>query len=98
MAEVFANFLLLVSMLIKLDLPTLERPIKAYSGAWVEGHFPTEELLITNSADLISMSVCIFCWQIYAFYLAFGYLCTNLCILIVDESTISFSIIRKGRK
>lgn len=60
MAEVFANFLLLVSMLIKLDLPTLERPIKAYSGAWVEGHFPTEELLITNSADLISMSVCIF--------------------------------------
>jgi hypothetical protein len=59
-AEVFANFLLLVSMLIKLDLPTLERPIKAYSGAWVEGHFPTEELLMTNSADLISMSVCIF--------------------------------------
>ena len=54
MAEVFANFLLLVSMLIKLDLPTLERPIKAYSGAWVEGHFPTEELLMTNSADLIS--------------------------------------------
>ena len=66
------TFLLLASMLIKLDLPTFERPMKAYSGAWVEGHFPTEELLMTNSADLISMSVCIFfCWQIYAFLFGF---------------------------
>jgi len=40
-------------MFINEDLPTLERPIKAYSGMFSDGHLDTSELLITNLADLI---------------------------------------------
>ncbi|ESU20157.1 hypothetical protein FCR2A7T_15730 [Flavobacterium cauense R2A-7] len=40
-------------MLIKEDFPTLERPIKAYSGKGSFGHLLTSELLIINSAVLI---------------------------------------------
>ena len=54
-AEVLANFLLLVSILIKLDLPTLERPIKAYSGFVSLGHILTIGALNENSAILISI-------------------------------------------
>ena len=59
-AEVLASFLWLVSMLIRLDLPTLERPMNAYSGYVVAGHWSTLVLLMTNSADLISVIVCNF--------------------------------------
>jgi hypothetical protein len=42
-----------VSMLISDDLPTLERPMKAYSGKLLLGHCATLALLHTNMADLI---------------------------------------------
>ena len=53
--EVLANFLLLVSMLIRLDLPTFERPIKAYSGFVSLGHIDTIGAESKNSACLISI-------------------------------------------
>ena len=53
--EVLANFLLLVSMLIRLDLPTFERPIKAYSGFVSLGHIDTIGAESENSACLISI-------------------------------------------
>lgn len=53
-ALVMASLGRLVSMLIRLDLPTLDRPMKAYSGNWVAGHFSTFVLLMTNSALRIS--------------------------------------------
>jgi hypothetical protein len=43
-------------MLINEDLPTLDLPIKAYSGILSFGAFVTLLLLITNSADLIFMN------------------------------------------
>jgi hypothetical protein len=55
-AEVMANPFLPVSILIRLDLPTLERPIKAYSGFVPEGHFFTSVLLMTN----VALSIFIF--------------------------------------
>ena len=51
--EVLAKLFRLVSMLINEDLPTLLRPINAYSGNGCLGHLATSELLITNSADFI---------------------------------------------
>ncbi|GAA3766419.1 hypothetical protein GCM10022423_18780 [Flavobacterium ginsengiterrae] len=42
-------------MLIKDDLPTLDRPINAYSGKKSFGHFDASELLTINSAVLIFM-------------------------------------------
>ena len=53
--EVFANLRLLVSMLIRLDLPTLERPMKAYSGLVSFGHMDTTGADRENSACLISI-------------------------------------------
>ena len=44
-----------VNMLIRLDFPTLERPMNTYSGQVVGGHFRTSVLLMTNSADVISI-------------------------------------------
>src|SRR5574344_1615547 len=58
-ALVLANFRLLVSILIKLDLPTFDRPINAYSALVSLGHMLTIGALITNSAFFISMS-CIY--------------------------------------
>jgi hypothetical protein len=52
--DVFAKSFLTTSMFINEDLPTFDRPIKAYSGSVGAGHFATSVLLITNSADLIS--------------------------------------------
>lgn len=51
--EVFAKCLVLQSVLIKDDFPTLDRPIKAYSGKLTLGHFATFVLLITNLAERI---------------------------------------------
>jgi len=45
----------LVSMFIRDDFPTLLLPINAYSGMVFFGHLETSELLITNSADFISI-------------------------------------------
>jgi len=53
--EVMASPFFPVSILIREDLPTLLRPIKAYSGRSPVGHFFTFVLLITNSALLISI-------------------------------------------
>ena len=52
-ADVFARAVRPVSMFIREDLPTLERPMKAYSGMFPSGHFFTSELLIIYSAVLI---------------------------------------------
>jgi len=53
--EVFANSFLPVSMLIKDDLPTLERPINANSGYLGGGHFLKSAALEIKIACLISM-------------------------------------------
>jgi len=52
-----AKFLWFVSILINDDFPTLDRPIKAYSGKKSFGHLSTSELLTINSAVLIFMIV-----------------------------------------
>ena len=54
-ADVFASFLLRQSMLIRLDLPTFERPMKAYSGFESFGHIDTLGDDNENSADVMSM-------------------------------------------
>ena len=54
-ADVMANPLRLVSMLMRLDLPTFDRPMNAYSGSVPAGHFLTSELLMINSALVIFM-------------------------------------------
>ena len=54
-AEVMASPFLPVSILMRLDFPTLERPMKAYSGNVPVGHFRTSVLLMTNSAFVISI-------------------------------------------
>ena len=54
-AEVIASPFLPVSILMRLDFPTLERPMKAYSGNVPVGHFRTSVLLMTNSAFVISI-------------------------------------------
>ena len=60
--EVLAIFLLLHSMLISDDLPTFERPMKAYSGTSVAGHMATSGLLTSNFAFFISMIRCFRYW------------------------------------
>ena len=55
--EVMASFGFFVSILMRLDLPTLERPMKAYSGISDFGHISALELLIVNSALFISIYV-----------------------------------------
>ena len=54
-AEGMASPFLPVSILMRLDFPTLERPMKAYSGNVPAGHFRTSVLLMTNSAFVISI-------------------------------------------
>lgn len=51
-ADVMASPLCPVSMFIRLDLPTFERPMKAYSCILWSGHFLTSELLIEKRALL----------------------------------------------
>ena len=60
-AEVFASFLLFVSILMRLDLPTFDRPINAYSGFVSCGHIDTIGADNVNSAFLISIvsSICV---------------------------------------
>ena len=58
--EIFANLLRSVTMLINEDLPTLDLPIKAYSGFPSVGHNLMSTLEITNSAFLI-FTLCILC-------------------------------------
>ena len=50
----------LANMFIRLDLPTFERPINAYSGRLSCGHFSTFVLLTTNSALSISIILCFY--------------------------------------
>ena len=54
--EVFARFLRSQMLFIKEDLPTLERPINAYSGVFSFGHLETSVLLIMNSDAVIRMA------------------------------------------
>lgn len=58
--EVFANLVWLVIILINEDLPTLERPINAYSGLLGGGQPSTVGLLIRYVAERISIVVCTF--------------------------------------
>lgn len=51
--EVFARFFRSVSMLISEDLPTLLRPMKAYSGKEVCGHISALGLDVTKVAEFI---------------------------------------------
>ena len=53
--EVFASLSLLQIMLMSEDLPTLLRPINAYSGLSGAGQVSTEGLDITYSASFIIM-------------------------------------------
>ena len=53
--EVFASPLLRVSVFIRDDLPTLLRPMKAYSGTSVSGHLLTSALLIRYLEFFISV-------------------------------------------
>ena len=52
---VFANLRLFVSMFIRLDLPTFERPMNAYSGFVSLGHNDTLGADNENSAFFISI-------------------------------------------
>ena len=56
-ADVMAKPLRPVSMLMRLDLPTFERPMNAYSGMLCCGHLLMSVLLIMNSALFISISI-----------------------------------------
>ena len=53
--DVLASFLLRESILMRLDLPTFERPMKAYSGLVSFGHIDTIGAESVNSACLISI-------------------------------------------
>src|SRR4030065_2088381 len=53
--EILASFLWPVSILIREDLPTFERPAKAYSGKDGFGHDFRSGLLLTNSTRRISI-------------------------------------------
>src|SRR5436190_3492054 len=55
--DVFARLVLLQIKFISDDLPTLLRPINANSGLSGFGQLSTEGLLITYSADLISIFI-----------------------------------------
>ena len=54
---VFTRRLRLTRVLIRLDLPTFERPAKAISGSSAGGYWEGFVALVTNSADLIIMFV-----------------------------------------
>ena len=58
--DVFANPLWLQSILIRLDFPTLDRPIKAYSLFVSAGHLEIVGAEITNSDFFISIVKCSF--------------------------------------
>ena len=65
-AEVLAKPLWLQSMLMRLDLPTLLRPMKANSGLLSFGHIDTVGAEMTNWAFLMSIADC-FCAKILIF-------------------------------
>ena len=65
-ADVMASPLRPVGMLLRLDFPTLERPMKAYSGNVPPGHFLTSVLLMTNSALVISILLLVFLLFLHA--------------------------------
>src|SRR5512139_3481390 len=52
---VFTSFFRFTRVLIRLDLPTLERPAKANSGNSAAGNCDGRTALVTNSTDLISI-------------------------------------------
>ena len=54
-ADVLANFLLFVNILIRLDFPTFDLPMKAYSGLLSLGHIDSMGALRVNSAFFISI-------------------------------------------
>ena len=55
MEDVLANFFLLQIAFINDDLPTLDLPMKAYSGKLFFGHISTSVLLIIKRLDLTCM-------------------------------------------
>ena len=59
------HIVLLVSILIKLDFPTLLRPMKAYSGLVSAGHIDTMGEEITKSALFTSIGPSRVCMCVY---------------------------------
>ena len=55
--DVIASLELPVSILMRLDLPTFDLPMNAYSGIFPSGHFDTSVLLMMNSALRISIVI-----------------------------------------
>ena len=55
--EVIARPFFPVSMLMREDFPTLDRPMKAYSGRRLSGHLRTWLLLMTKVALLIIITL-----------------------------------------
>ncbi len=71
--EVFARLFRRMSILMRDDLPTLLRPIKAYSGMPFMGHLETSLLLTINSADLIFNILAFRCVAVFGSQIDFGY-------------------------
>ena len=63
LADVLANPLWLQSILMRLDLPTLERPIKAYSAFESSGHLANDGEDIVNSEFLIIILMMCMCYK-----------------------------------
>lgn len=62
---------------MRLDFPTFERPIKAYSGKFVAGHWFVFALLMIKSALLISIDS-VFLWANIHYLFHFHYLCIKI--------------------
>ena len=111
-ALVFASFRLLVSILIRLDLPTFERPMNAYSGFVSFGHIDTTGADSENSACLISIFRCFACkdrkkrWtnqtSVHLFYECFVYYalysCQDLILMSFCESAVKASMKALARR
>ena len=90
MDDVMANFFRPVSMFIKLLLPTLLRPMKAYSGKVLLGHMSTRLLLITNSADVMFMFF--LCCSLMSVELDYFFGVSKNCGIIFYKSTVFFAL------
>ena len=60
MADVLASFFLPHNIFIRLDFPTFERPMNAYSILLSFGHIDSRGALKVNSAVFISIAIYLF--------------------------------------
>ena len=70
-----ASLFLPVSIFIRLDFPTFERPMKAYSGISVFGHISALGLLVLNSAVFIIIVISVLFRYSFFFSLILIFLC-----------------------